>query len=55
MTTRIIQAAASIRIRNIPIDGGGDVPADARYEEDAAGAATVVRYEEDGVTVRQSE
>lgn len=37
--------------------GGGEsaIPADARYEEDAAGAATDVRYEEDGVTVRQSE
>ncbi len=47
-------AAASIRIRGI-LDGGSDIPADARYEEDAAGAATDVRYEEDGVTVRQSE
>lgn len=35
--------------------GGGFIPPDARYEEDAAGNATVVRVEEDGVTVRTQE
>lgn len=35
--------------------GASALPANARYEEDGAGAATVVRYEEDGVTIRLTE
>lgn len=50
----MILAAASIRIRHI-LDDASDIPANARYEEDGAGAATDVRYEEDGVTIRLTE
>lgn len=32
-----------------------DVPADARYTEDGAGAAVDPRYEEDGITIRTTE
>jgi hypothetical protein len=31
------------------------IPADARYTEDGAGAAVDVRYQEDGVTIRETE
>ena len=45
----------SISLPQAAGSAGGGLPPNARLTEDAAGVSTGPRYEEDGVTVRETE